>query len=116
MGFSLTRSKAYQRSFPGLVNFPWFQQWSALVSKSACACQHYFYSFPATADATRDTEVVRPTAAALDAAGAAAPDNVCQLGQGPIAPNHLSPIAKILASASVSMVAAEAWDAASDLA
>jgi hypothetical protein len=31
--------------FPGVVNFPWFQQWNALVSESAGACQHNFDSF-----------------------------------------------------------------------
>ena len=35
MVLSPTRSKAYQRDFPGLVNFPWFQQWNALLPESA---------------------------------------------------------------------------------
>src|SRR4029077_19319882 len=32
--------------FQGAVSFPWFQQWNAFVSESACACQHNFDSFP----------------------------------------------------------------------
>ena len=55
----------------------------------------------------------RETTAQRDAA--ACTRNGAKSIQGPIA-HHLSPIAKILAPASVSMVSAEAWDEASDLA
>ena len=55
----------------------------------------------------------RETTAQRDAAGCARSGS--KSVEGPIA-HHLSPIAKILASASVSMVSAEAWDEASDLA
>ena len=80
--------------FPGVVNFPWFQQWNALLSESARACQHNFDSFPATAHSTRGSDVVRPLHSAMRQRARAA----VRSRSGPIA-HQLSPIAKIFALA-----------------
>ena len=39
-GFRRHARKRINVVFRGVVNFPWFQQWNALVSESARACQH----------------------------------------------------------------------------
>ena len=67
--------------------------------------------FHAPAHATRDRTSPDPCSGVCGRRARAADESLA----GPIA-RHLSLIAKILASASVSMVAAEAWDEASDLA
>ena len=96
--------------FRGVVNFPWFQQWNALVSESARACQHNFDSFPATVPGRAGSDVARPLHSAMRQRARAVGAKSVRTDR------HLSPIAKILTPASVSMVLAEPWDEASDLA
>jgi hypothetical protein len=92
---------------PGLIIFPGCNSGTPLLSESARACQHNFDSFPATAHATRDC-----TSDDRAARRGSVHATWCEVGHGPIA-HHLSPIAKILAPASVVTVSAEAWDEAS---
>src|SRR4029077_16098940 len=79
--------------FQGAVSFPWFQQWNAFVSESACACQHNFDSFPRL---RTPREIGRRETAAQRAAAACARGGAKSVR---IDPQHLSPIAKILAPA-----------------
>jgi hypothetical protein len=49
----LNRPRRINTVFPGVVNFPWAQQWNALVSESASACQYSFDLFWTLVDVGR---------------------------------------------------------------
>ena len=76
--------------FPSVVNFPWLQQWNALVSESAGACQHNFDSFPRL---RTPREIGRRETAAQRAAAACARGGAKSVRTDP---RHLSLIAKSL--------------------
>ena len=78
--FAGTLQRRINVVFPSVVNFPWFQQWNALLSESACACQHNFDSFPATAHARG---IGRPENTP-QRDGGSVHAQWCEVGQGPI--------------------------------